>query len=91
MCLGIPGCVITTYRERGLFMGKVDFDGVRKEVCLENTPDARAGDYVVVHVGFSLSVVDAEEARHVFQFLEQMNGLDELNDDRPHDREARQD
>jgi hydrogenase expression/formation protein HypC len=80
MCLGVPGRVIGTRHERGLFMGTVDFGGVRKEVCLENTPEAREGDYVVVHVGFALSIIDANEARQVFEFLERMNELEELND-----------
>jgi hydrogenase expression/formation protein HypC len=73
MCLGVPGRVIERRHERGLLMGKVDFGGVSKEICLENTPEAAPGDYVIVHVGFSLSVIDDEEARQVFLFLERMN------------------
>jgi hydrogenase expression/formation protein HypC len=80
MCLGIPGRVVETYRENGLLMAKVDFGGVRKAVCLEHTPDAQLGDYVIVHVGFALSVVDPEEAQQVFAFLKRMSQLDELQD-----------
>jgi hydrogenase expression/formation protein HypC len=78
MCLGIPGKVTETYREHDVLMGKVDFGGVCKRVCLEHVPAVRPGDYVLVHVGFALSVLDEAEARRVFELLESMNQLDEL-------------
>ncbi|HEY7154862.1 MAG TPA: HypC/HybG/HupF family hydrogenase formation chaperone [Gemmataceae bacterium] len=78
MCLGIPGKVLETYRENDVLMGKVDFSGIRKRVCLEHVPATQPGDYVLVHVGFALSVLDAEEAGRVFAFLEEMKQLDEL-------------
>jgi hydrogenase expression/formation protein HypC len=78
MCLGIPGKVLEMYREHEVLMGKVDFSGVRKRVCLEHVPEAQPGDYVLVHVGFALTRIDEAEARRVFEFLEQMNQLDEL-------------
>jgi len=78
MCLGIPGKVIETYPENDVLMGKVDFSGVCKRVCLEHVPQAQPGDYVLVHVGFALSLLDAEEAGRVFAFLEEMNQLEEL-------------
>ncbi len=78
MCLGIPGKVVETYHEHDLLMGKVDFGGVRKRVCLEHVPQALPGDYVIVHVGFALSRIDEDEARRVFEFLDGMNQLDEL-------------
>jgi hydrogenase expression/formation protein HypC len=78
MCLGIPGKVIATYSEHDVLMGKVDFSGVSKRVCLEHVPQVRPGDYVLVHVGFALSQIDETEARRVFEFLEHMNQLDEL-------------
>jgi hydrogenase expression/formation protein HypC len=78
MCLGIPGKVVSTYHEHDVLMGKVDFSGVSKRVCLEHVPQARPGDYVLVHVGFALSRIDEDEARQVFEFLERMNQLDEL-------------
>ena len=78
MCLGIPGKVVETYREHDVLMGKVDFGGVVKRVCLEHVPDVRIGAYVLVHVGFALSTIDEAEARQVFEFLERMNQLDEL-------------
>ena len=78
MCLGIPGRVVETYREHDVLMGKVDFSGVSKRVCLEHVPEVRPGEYVLVHVGFALSRIDEDEARRVFAFLDEMKQLDEL-------------
>jgi hydrogenase expression/formation protein HypC len=78
MCLGIPGRVIKTYREHEVLMGKVDFAGISKSVCLEHVPEVTPGQYVLVHVGFALARIDEEEARRVFEFLEGMEQLDEL-------------
>ncbi|HVL70196.1 MAG TPA: HypC/HybG/HupF family hydrogenase formation chaperone [Vicinamibacterales bacterium] len=78
MCLGIPGRVVETWLEHGILMGKVDFDGVSKRVCLAHVPAVKPGDYVVVHVGFALSQIDEVEAKRVFAFLERMEQLDEL-------------
>jgi hydrogenase expression/formation protein HypC len=77
MCLGVPGKVVETFREHDVLMGKVDFGGVRKQACLEHVPDARPGDYVLVHVGFALSRLDEEEAKRIFQLLEEVQALDE--------------
>ena len=78
MCLGIPGRVIEIYEDHGILMGKVDFDGVMKRVCLAHVPEVKAGDYVLVHVGFALSQIDEAEAKRVFAFLDGMEQLDEL-------------
>ncbi len=78
MCLGIPGKVLETYRENDVLMGKVDFSGVCKRVCLEHVAEVRVGEYVLVHVGFALSRLDEDEAGRVFALLEEMNQLDEL-------------
>jgi hydrogenase expression/formation protein HypC len=78
MCLGIPGKVVDTYREHDVLMGKVDFSGVSKKVCLEHVPQVKKGQYVLVHVGFALSMIDETEAARVFAFLDGMNQLDEL-------------
>lgn len=78
MCLGIPGRVVKTYSEHDVLMGKVDFGGVTRSVCLEHVPDVAVGQYVLVHVGFALSKIDEGEARRVFEFLEGMDQLDEL-------------
>lgn len=78
MCLGIPGKVVETYREHDVLMGKVDFGGVFKRVCLEHVPQVKIGEYVIVHVGFALNVIDEAEAQRVFEFLAGMQQLDEL-------------
>jgi hydrogenase expression/formation protein HypC len=78
MCLGIPGEIVEAFTVHEMLMAKVDFGGVYKRVCLEHTPDAKVGDYVIVHVGFSLQVIDEQEARQVFAFLKSMDDLKEL-------------
>lgn len=59
--------------------GKIDFGGVLKEISLAYTPEAQIGDYVIVHAGFAISVVDEEEAMQVFQYLQEMGELAELD------------
>jgi hydrogenase expression/formation protein HypC len=81
MCLAIPGKVVDLYREHDVLMGKVDFGGVSKRVCLEHTPEVELGQYVIVHVGFALQVVDEAEAQQVFSFLAGMNELGDLQTD----------
>ena len=78
MCLGIPGKVVETYHEHDVLMGKVEFGGIFKRVCLEHVRDVRINEYVLVHVGFALSRIDEDEARRVFEFLDSMDQLDEL-------------
>jgi hydrogenase expression/formation protein HypC len=85
MCLGIPGKVTKTFREHDVLMGKVDFSGVVKQVCLEHVPEVKIGEYVLVHVGFALSHIDEKEAQIVFDFLKSMNQLDELETPSPRD------
>ena len=80
MCLGIPGKVVETFREHGILMGKVDFGGVSRRVCLDHVQDVTLGEYVLVHVGFALAKVDEAEARRVFDFLEEMAQLGELDE-----------
>jgi hydrogenase expression/formation protein HypC len=79
MCLGIPGKVIKTFEEHDVLMGKVDFSGVIKQVCLAHVPNVQIGQYVLVHVGFALSQINEAEAERVFEFLAQMDQLDELS------------
>jgi hydrogenase expression/formation protein HypC len=80
MCLGIPGKVVETYREHDVLMGKVEFGGILKRVCLEHVPEVKPDEYVLVHVGFALSKIDEQEAERVFEFLDQMNQLDEIKE-----------
>ncbi len=79
MCLAIPGKLIEIQLDpSGLRMGRANFGGIVKQVCLEYTPEVVAGDYVLVHVGFALSKVDEEEAARTYQLLEEMDQLTEL-------------
>jgi len=80
MCLAVPGKIATILVEEhlGLRRGKVDFGGIRKDVCLDYTPEAKVGDYVMVHVGFALSVVNEEEAERVFDALRELDLLEDL-------------
>jgi len=79
MCLSIPGKLIevTAELDETFRVGKVSFDGILKEVSLTLVPEAKVGDYVMVHVGAAISVVDEEEAVKTFDLLKQ---LDELHD-----------
>jgi hydrogenase expression/formation protein HypC len=82
MCLAVPGKLISISGDEPLErMGRVSFGGIVKEVSLAYVPEARVGDYVIVHVGFALSVVDETEAARVFTYLEQMGELGELQNE----------
>ncbi len=81
MCLAVPG-KIESISDNGPLTrsGKVSFAGVAKEVNLAYVPEARVGDYVIVHAGFAISVVDQEEANQVFEYLKEMGDLEESED-----------
>ena len=78
MCLGVPGKVVEVYREHDLLMGRVDFGGVLKRVCLEYVPDIAVGEYALVHVGFALTRLDEAEASRVFALLAEAGELDHV-------------
>ncbi|HLX62961.1 MAG TPA: HypC/HybG/HupF family hydrogenase formation chaperone [Planctomycetota bacterium] len=79
MCLAIPGCVKSISGDDVIARtAKVSFGGITKEVNLAFTPQACVGDYVLVHVGFALTIVNEAEARRVFDYLKQMNEIQEL-------------
>jgi len=79
MCLAIPGKIESISGDDPLTrMGKVNFGGILKDACLAYVPEARVGDYVIVHVGFALSRLDEDEAQKVFDYLKQMESLNEL-------------
>ena len=80
MCLGIPG-EIQSVTEGELRSGTVAFGGIVKEICLAYVPEARVGDYVVVHAGFAISVIDAAAAARVFSYLEEIGATDEIDDE----------
>jgi hydrogenase expression/formation protein HypC len=79
MCLAIPGKVLEEFDKGGLRMARVQFGGIIREAALDYVPDAKVGDYVLVHVGFAISTVNAEEAERTYKLLEEMDQLTELN------------
>jgi hydrogenase expression/formation protein HypC len=79
MCLAVPGKVVSIEGDDPILRdGKVNFGGVVKRVNLSYVPEAKIGDYVVVHVGLALSIVDEEEAKQVFEFLKTLGELSEI-------------
>ena len=79
MCLGIPGKILRMFEVSGVRMARVEFGGITRDVCLHCILDACVGDYVVVHVGFAISKIDAEEAARAYRLLEEMGQLTELS------------
>ena len=81
MCLAVPGKIISIEAADATFRtGRVDFAGIVKNVSLSYVPEAMIGDYVLVHVGFALSIVDEAEAQQVFKYLREMGELAELKE-----------
>lgn len=81
MCLAVPGIVREVYDQSGTLMGKLDFDGVVKEVCLEFLPDIAVGDYALVHVGFALSRVDESEAKEALKTFREIESIEQRRAD----------
>lgn len=81
MCLAVPGRVEAIYEEQGTRMGRVDFGGVIKEVCLACLPEITVGDYTIVHVGFAISKVDEASAQETLKTFEELGLLDEELDE----------
>ena len=80
MCLGVPGKIVEIYEANGLSMGKIDFGGVTREACLAYVPEAQAGDYAIIHVGFALHLIDEHEAQQTLELLRQISDVkDGLN------------
>jgi hydrogenase expression/formation protein HypC len=77
MCLGVPGKVVELYETNGVRMGKVDFGGLTKEVCLAYVPEITLGDYTIVHVGFAITQLDEASAQESLALLRQMGSLAE--------------
>jgi hydrogenase expression/formation protein HypC len=82
MCLAIPGKILSSDMSSGVRVGRVQFGGITREACLDFVPQAKVGDYVIVHVGFAISVVDREEAERSYELLQSMGVLEsELKSD----------
>jgi hydrogenase expression/formation protein HypC len=80
MCLAVPGKILETKEENGSRFGRVEFGGITRMIQLDFVPEAGVGDYVIVHVGFALSKVNAEEAERTYQLLEEIGMLEETQD-----------
>ncbi len=76
MCLAIPGKILDCAELDGLRTGRIQFGGIVRQARLDFVPEAQVGDYVMVHVGFAISRVDAEEARRTYRLLEEMGMLE---------------
>lgn len=80
MCLAIPGKIVSIENDEPIFRsGRVSFGGVIKQVNLAYVPEAKIGDYVIVHVGFAINKLDEEEAARVFEYLKEIDDLEDLN------------
>ena len=81
MCLGIPGKVLEIHSgEGGVPMGKVEFGGIARDICLAYLPEVVVGDYVLVHVGFAISKIDEQEAQEIFSYIDQIGELAEAGE-----------
>lgn len=77
MCLGVPGKIVDVYESNGLQMAKVDFGGVFREACLSYVPEAKVGEYCIIHVGFAISVLSEKEALETLELLRQIGTFEE--------------
>ena len=77
MCLGVPGKVVEIYEANGTRMGKVDFSGIKKEVCLAYLPEIQVGDYTIVHVGFAITQLDEKSALETLAMFHDLGILEE--------------
>jgi len=77
MCLAVPGKIVEIKESDGLQMARVDFGGIFREACLEYVPEAKIGDYCVIHVGFAISLLSEEEAMETLALLKEITDLEE--------------
>ena len=77
MCLGVPGKIVEIYERGGLRMSKVDFGGIFREACLDYVPEAKVGEYCIIHVGFAISVLSELEAMETLELLRQVGAIEE--------------
>jgi len=77
MCLGVPGKITVIYTSGTLQMAKIDFGGVIREACIEAVPEAKVGDWTIIHAGFALNMMNEEEAQETLDALRQLSLIDE--------------
>ncbi len=77
MCLGVPARIEEIYQKDGLKMARVDFGGASREVCLDYVPEAKVGEYCIIHVGFAISLLSESEAKETLALLDEIAALDD--------------
>ncbi len=77
MCLGVPARIEEIYQKDGLQMARVDFGGVSREVCLDYVPEAKVGDYCIIHVGFAISLLSESEAKETLALLNEIANIED--------------
>lgn len=77
MCLGVPGKIVEIYEKDNMKMCKIDFGGATREACLDFVPEAKLGDYTIIHVGFAISLLSEEEAMETLALLQEIADIDE--------------
>ena len=77
MCLAVPGKVVEIFETNGVQMGKMDFDGITKNICLAYIPDIKVGEYAIVHVGFAIEKLDEKSALETLEVFRNMGFLEE--------------
>ena len=82
MCLAVPGQIVDVREERGTRMATIDFDGIRKDICLAYLPDLEVGNYAIVHVGFAISKIDEAAAKETLKMFREL-GILQLELDSP--------
>jgi hydrogenase expression/formation protein HypC len=84
MCLAIPGKITDIYDREGTLMGKIDFGGAVREACLAYVPEAKVGDYALIHVGFALNLISEDEAQETLNLLREITEIEaELDEAEP--------
>ena len=73
MCLAVPAKILEIYERDNLKMAKVDFGGARREACLDYVPEAKVGDYCIIHVGFAISLLSEDEAQETLAMLKEID------------------
>ena len=77
MCLGVPGRIEEIYQKDGLKMARVDFGGVLREACLDYVPEAKVGEYCIIHVGFAISLLSEQEAQETLSLLQDIANIEQ--------------
>jgi hydrogenase expression/formation protein HypC len=77
MCLAVPGKIVEINEVDGLQIAKVDFGGIFREACLDYVPEAKVGDYCVIHVGFAISLLSEQEAMETLELLKQISNIED--------------